>query len=50
VQKYATEEGDLVWVTENDGEEVRYDDEPETTLGQRFMSDFITILPVEHQL
>ena len=44
------EAGDLVWVTEIDGEEVRYDDEPETTFGQRFMSDFISILPIEHQL
>jgi phosphatidylserine/phosphatidylglycerophosphate/cardiolipin synthase-like enzyme len=44
------ESGDLVWVTEVNGEEVRYDDEPETTFGQRFMSDFISILPVEHQL
>lgn len=44
------EEGDLVWVTEIDGEEVRYDDEPETTFGQRFMSDFISILPVDDQL
>lgn len=44
------EDGDLVWITEIDGEEVRYDDEPETTFGQRFMSDFISILPVEHQL
>ena len=44
------ESGDLVWVTEVDGEEVRYDDEPETTFGQRFMSGFISILPVEHQL
>jgi hypothetical protein len=44
------ETGDLVWVTEIDGGEVRYDDEPETTFGQRFMSDFISIMPVEDHL
>jgi putative cardiolipin synthase len=44
------DEGDLVWVTEIDGEEVRYDDEPETTFGQRFMSDFFTILPIDEHL
>ena len=44
------ENGDLYWVTEIDGREVRYDQEPETTFGQRFMSGFIMLLPVEHQL
>ena len=44
------ESGDLYWVTEIDGNEVRYYKEPETTFGQRFMSGFIMILPVEHQL
>ena len=44
------EEGDLVWVTEVDGAEVRYDEEPETTFGQRFMSDFISILPIDDHL
>jgi len=44
------ENGDLYWVTEVDGEQVRYDEEPETTFGQRFMSGFIMLLPVEHQL
>ena len=44
------ESGDLYWVTEVDGNEVRYHKEPETTFGQRFMSGFIMILPVEHQL
>ncbi|MGD2075733.1 MAG: phospholipase D family protein [Gammaproteobacteria bacterium] len=44
------EDGGLIWVTEIDGDEVRYTDEPETTFGQRFMSGFIMILPVEHQL
>ncbi len=44
------EDGELLWVTEIDGEEVRYHKEPETTFGQRFMSGFIMLLPVEHQL
>jgi putative cardiolipin synthase len=44
------ESGDLYWVTEIDGNEVRYYKEPETSFGQRFMSGFIMILPVEHQL
>jgi putative cardiolipin synthase len=42
--------GDPVWVTEIDGNEVRYTEEPETTFGQRFMSGFIMMLPVEDQL
>ncbi len=44
------DEGDLVWVTEVDGQEVRYRKEPETTFGQRFLSDLIMSLPVHHQL
>ncbi len=44
------ENGDLYWVTEVDGNEVRYTQEPETTFGQRFMSGFMMILPIEHQL
>ena len=44
------ENGELVWVTEIDGREVRYHNEPESTFGQRFMSGFIMMLPVEHQL
>ena len=42
--------GELVWVTEIGGKEVRYHNEPETSFGQRFMSGFIMMLPVEHQL
>ena len=44
------EDGDLVWITEDDGVEVRYDKDPLSTFGQRFMSGFIGILPVESQL
>ena len=42
--------GNLVWITADDGVEVRYDKDPMTTFGQRFMSGFIGILPVESQL
>ena len=44
------DDGELVWIAEVDGEEVRYHNEPETTFGQRFLSDFIMLFPVEHQL
>jgi putative cardiolipin synthase len=44
------EDGNLVWVTEIDGKEVRYDKDPLSTFCQRFMSGFIGILPVESQL
>ena len=43
-------DGDLVWITEKDGEEVRYIWEPESTFWQRFASGFIKMLPVEDQL
>jgi putative cardiolipin synthase len=42
--------GDLIWVTQNDGVEIRYNKDPLSTFGQRFMSGFIGILPVESQL
>jgi putative cardiolipin synthase len=44
------EDGDLVWVTEVEGQEVSFHVDPETGLWERFMSGFIQILPVEHQL
>ena len=44
------EDGDLVWITQIDGREVRYHKDPESTFGQRFMSNFIELLPVEKQL
>lgn len=44
------EEGDLIWVTKVDGQEVRYRKEPETTFGQRLLSDLIMILPIQEQL
>lgn len=44
------DDGDLVWVTEDNGEEVRYSKDPGSTFWQRFVSGFIILLPVEHQL
>jgi putative cardiolipin synthase len=44
------DDGNLEWVTQIDGVEVRYDKDPLSTFGQRFMSGFIGILPVESQL
>ena len=44
------EEGDLVWVTEDNGREIRYDKDPDSSLGQRFTAGFIRLLPVEGQL
>jgi cardiolipin synthase C len=44
------DDGDLVWVTEIDGREVRYDEEPGSSFGKRFMTDLIMMLPVQDQL
>jgi putative cardiolipin synthase len=44
------ESGELVWTTREDGVEVQYDVDPHSTWGQRMMSRFIGILPVESQL
>lgn len=44
------EDGDLVWVTVEDGKEVRYHKDPKSSFGQRFSSWFIGILPIESQL
>lgn len=40
----------LVWVTEKDGEEVRYDSEPEVGFWQRFSVWFMGLLPIEKHL
>ena len=44
------ENGDLVWVTEANGMEVRFHQDPETGFWDRIMSGFIGLLPVEEQL
>jgi putative cardiolipin synthase len=40
----------LVWITENDGEEVRYYSEPEVSLWRRFSTWMIGLLPIEKHL
>ena len=44
------EKGDLVWITQNAGKEVRYIKDPNSDLWQRLISGFIKMLPVEGQL
>jgi len=40
----------LEWVTMEDGKEVRYDNEPETSWWLRFMTGLMALLPLESQL
>lgn len=40
----------LVWITQNDGVEVRYHQDPLSTFWQRFAAGFIALLPLESQL
>ena len=44
------EDGNLVWITEKDGQEVRYTMEPESTFWQRFVAGFVQMLGIEDQL
>jgi putative cardiolipin synthase len=44
------DDGNLVWITEKDGQEVRYTMEPESTFWQRFVSGFVQMLGIEDQL
>jgi putative cardiolipin synthase len=44
------DDGDLVWITEKDGQEVRYTNEPESTFWQRFVAGFVKMLGIEDQL
>ena len=43
-------DGKLTWVTQDNGREVVYHQDPESTAWQRFVAGFIGILPVENQL
>jgi putative cardiolipin synthase len=40
----------LMWTTENNGEKVQYDTDPETNIWERLLFDFIGVLPIEDQL
>ena len=44
------EDGDLEWVTMEDGKEVRFDKEPETGFWKRFGVGFMSIFVPESQL
>ncbi len=44
------EDGAFVWETRENGEIVRYDDEPNTTFGRRFKTDLLKLLPIDSQL
>ncbi|MBW2478381.1 MAG: phospholipase D family protein [Deltaproteobacteria bacterium] len=44
------DDGNLIWITEEDGQEVRYTMEPESTFWQRFVSGFVQMLGIEDQL
>ncbi len=44
------EDGRLYWVTESDGQELRYHKDPQSSYWQRFLAGFIRILPIEGQL
>jgi len=44
------DDGNLVWITEKDGQEVRYTNEPESTFWQRFVAGFVKMLGIEDQL
>jgi putative cardiolipin synthase len=44
------DDGNLIWITEKDGQEVRYTMEPESTFWQRFVSGFVQMLGIEDQL
>ena len=44
------DDGKLLWTTVIDGAEVTFDKDPLSTFGQRFMSGFISIMPVHSQL
>jgi putative cardiolipin synthase len=47
---FLNEQGKLRWRGFDDGEEVIYDKEPQTSWGQRFAAGFMRILPIRGQL
>ena len=49
-QVLLNENGDLVWITETAGKEVRYSTDPESSFWPRFKSGLIRMLPVQGQL
>jgi len=47
---FLNDKGKIRWRGLEDGEEVIYDKEPDTTWGQRFKAGFVRILPIKSQL
>ncbi len=47
---FLDQDGKLTWVTQDNGQEVVYHHDPESSAWQRFEAGFIGILPVENQL
>ena len=47
---FLNEKGKLRWRAMEDGEEVVYEKEPQTSWGQRFMAGFYRVLPIRGQL
>ena len=45
-----TDDGELEWLTLEDGKEVRFDNEPETGFWKRFSTDFLSIFVPESEL
>ncbi len=43
-------DGSLVWVTEIDGKEVRYHEDPDASFQKRLVSGFLGLLPIQDQL
>ncbi|TYC56081.1 phospholipase D family protein [Rhodobacterales bacterium] len=44
------EDGEILWITEEDGREVTYTSDPGSTFTKRLTSGFISIFPIEGQL
>ncbi|MEW9807461.1 phospholipase D family protein [Mesorhizobium sp. ZMM04-5] len=42
--------GNIIWITETDGQVVRFTSDPNSTVGQRAVTTIIGVLPVEGQL
>jgi len=44
------DDGSLVWVTEDNGQEVRYRSEPQAGFWRNVTSDLFSILPIDDEL
>lgn len=48
--RLALENGDVVWLARDNGHEIRFTHSPVTGWGQRFVTDFLSLLPLEPEL